>query len=516
MRNYYLGQLEFAGYRKFSGESQILDAAVPDYETPGSGLNLIVGSIGSGKTSLLELIGLVNSQGMFDRDKLAVNDAMDGLLPTVSATFRSPSHGQQEESVYPFRVEFAWNGRRVQEAYAIDLAGLADEDRPNSGQQMKYIRANRTFKGSSQTNGPAIIEAIDSESRTETINLTGIANAISQVNVGGSTNIDAFRNKLQSFSHIGLEIEDIRMTEPSRGEQPIRNFEAKVVDGDWHNVQDLSDGTKELLCWIYELNFGDSSNHKIVCIDEIERSLHPQVQAALLEVVKDRAMHQQFFVTTHSLHIADPHAAAKVHRLSKNGVLCSVAKEQFPTISVFSIDHRRIFFSDQVLFVEGIDDRTFYTQKLVEYGYPELVSNLFMLGGKGNTEKFEVIVKALNINFHAIVDDDFSDRVNRLNSDKRRFLQKIVAKLTHDGVVTSGIDTEQLDTALSTPVTIPQTRSASNIPGKHYRKVRNKNVYPLKFGRLEEYAKGKDRLGQDVSSEQEAELRDIFATIKAS
>lgn len=513
MRNYYLKNLEFAGYRKYGPAKQTLEAAYPDYVTPGSGLNVIVGSIGSGKTSLLELLGLVNGQGMFDRDRLAINDGMEGVLPSVSATFISPGHASIAAQTYPLRVDFTMIGRRVQESYENDLSALEEVDRPNQSQQMKYIRANRTFKGQVEANGgypggPRILEAIDVESRTETINLTGIADVLLKPSTDGVSNIEQFRQKLQHFSHIGLGIEDIRMSEPQRGEQAVVHFEAKVTDGNWHNVQDLSDGTKELICWIYELNFGDSSNHKIVCIDEIERSLHPQIQTALLEVIRERATHQQFFITTHSIHIADPHVAERIHRISKTGVLKTVTKSDFPSRSIFTIDHRRTFFGDEALFVEGVDDLSFFTLKLGEYGYPELISRVFILGGKGNTEKFELTMKALNINFHAIVDDDFSDKANKLNSDKRRFLEKVVSNI---GVT---VDIEELDASLSTHNRIPEARKANAIEGKKYRKVNEKNIYPLKYGRLEEYKLGIDRNQNDVKVEQEDELRDIFENIK--
>ncbi len=514
MRNFYLKELHFGGYRKFKFEPQIFKPSTPDYITPGSGLNIIVGSIGSGKTSLMEIIGLVHGQGMFDRDRLAINDSEAGRLPTVKAVHVSPGHEDTPEVQYEQRIEFNWNGRKVQESYANDFAHLSQEDQP-SGSSMKYIRANRSFTGqSSDSYSNTILEAIDIESRTETINLAAVAQAIVNGSGPGGPSIDAFRNKLQSFSHIGLEIEDVRITEPHRSGQPIRDFEAKVVNGEWHNVQDLSDGTKELLCWIYELNFGELSNCRTVCIDEIERSLHPQIQVALMEVIRDRSTHQQFFITTHSLHVADPHTAASIHRITSDGQLCSVPSEDFPPLSIFSIDHRRAFFTDEVLFVEGVDDQSFYIEKLVDYGYKDLVTKVFTLGGKGNTERFEKIMRDLNIKFSAIVDDDFSDRIGRLNSDKRRFLEKTLKELDNLGKLSGQVDIEGLDANLASPNTVPRARNASNVSGRHFRKVVDKNIYPLKFGRLEEYKSGIDRLGQDVRTEQEAELRDIFAAIK--
>lgn len=52
-RSYFLKSLTFSGYRKFGGTAQTVEFASPDLKTPGSGLNVIVGGIGSGKSSLL-------------------------------------------------------------------------------------------------------------------------------------------------------------------------------------------------------------------------------------------------------------------------------------------------------------------------------------------------------------------------------------------------------------------------------------------------------------------------------
>lgn len=182
---------------------------------------------------------------------------------------------------------------------------------------------------------PMPYEGVDNATRTDTISLSGIAYFLTKDNGMGGSNIEAFRDKLSKLSYLGLEIEDVRIAEPVRGAEPITHFEGKLRDGKWHSIQDFSDGTKELLWWLYELNWGDTANHRIICIDEIERSLHPQVQEALIQIIVGRSSHQQFFITTHSVYMADPYKAAKIHKLNGKGSIMSVPQSDFPKHSVF-------------------------------------------------------------------------------------------------------------------------------------------------------------------------------------
>jgi AAA15 family ATPase/GTPase len=86
-RAYFLKSLTFSGYRKFGVQSQTVEVAYPDFKTPGSGLNIIVGGIGSGKSSLLELIWLNAGNGLDDNDKLVINTVP---RPVQIKTIRSP------------------------------------------------------------------------------------------------------------------------------------------------------------------------------------------------------------------------------------------------------------------------------------------------------------------------------------------------------------------------------------------------------------------------------------------
>jgi len=515
-RAYFLKSLTFSGYRKFGVQPQTVEVAYPDLRTAGSGLNIIVGGIGSGKSSFLELIWLNAGNGLDDNDKLVINDAVsEGVLPTLSADHASPAHEAQTETTYTTRLEFSLNGRRLQPAFVNEIAGLDEEDRPNNGQLAQYRRANRVFKGSGRFEGvgmatPMPYEGVDNSTRTDTINLSGIAYFLTKDNGMGGSNIEAFREKLTKLSYLGLEIEDVRITEPGRGADPVTHFEGKLRDGKWHNIQDFSDGTKELLWWLYELNWGDTANHRIICIDEIERSLHPQVQEALMQIIFERSSHQQFFITTHSVHIADPYKAAKVHRLNGKGLIKTVSQGDFPKHSVFQVDHRRLFFTDHAVFVEGVNDLTFYSQKAKDFDLYGVAERMFTLGSKEAVDAFEKLCSQLGVGFAAIVDDDFTEKVGQLNSTKRKFLEKTIKALQDKSLLKSDVDLDELDSELVGNNPVRTNRKSEDVSGKHYRIVKDRNIFPLKYGRLEEYKTGVDRSGANKQSDQDMELKEIL------
>ena len=509
--------LTYSGYRKFGAQPQTVEVAYPDLKTPGSGLNIIVGGIGSGKSSLLELIWLNAGNGLDDNDKLVINDTVsEGMLPTLSAVHSSPAHETQQETTYTTRLEFSLNGRRLQPAFVNEIADLDEEDRPNNSQLAQYRRANRVFKGSGRFEGngmatPMPYEGVDNSSRTDTMNLAGVAYFLTKDNGMGGSNIEVFRERLNKLSYLGLEIEDVRITEPARGAEPITHFEGKLRSGKWHNIQDFSDGTKELLWWLYELNWGDTANHRIICIDEIERSLHPQVQEALMQIILEKSSHQQFFITTHSVHIADPYKAARVHRLNGNGLVKSVPQSDFPKHSVFQVDHRRLFFTDHAVFVEGVNDLTYYSQRAKDFDLGGVAGRMFTLGSKDAVDAFEKLCLQLGIGFAAIVDDDFTEKSHQLSSGKRAFLEKIIKALQDKASLKSAIDVDELDRELVGSNPVRANRKSEEVAGKHYRKVKDRNIFPLKYGRLEEYKAGTDRSGESKRAEQDAELQEILA-----
>lgn len=487
MRPYFIEQIEISGYRKFGLNPVIFKPSYPDFKTKGSGLNIIVGSIGSGKTSLLEVVNGVCGNGFHDTDKMIRNDNLPiGKMPFINTNWVSPAIDKLAKKNYSSSLHFAEQSysRLLSINKNEDLSNLAEEDRP-SGVTILSIQPNRYFVGEKSNNYPTMPNGklekgfVGTDYKSANINLTTIGSALdADIHGMGTTNRKQFEETLKEFNHLGLDVSSITVSEPQRNGNQDVFLNAKLGSGKDHSLQDLSDGNKELLYWLYELKFNSDGNSSIICIDEIERSLHPQLQQEVLEILYEKSSHQQIFITTHSIHIADHLKAGAIHRLNTSGNINTINRREFPKISIYSIDHRRLLFTDLAIFVEGVKDFEYFYNKLYELKkFRKLTNSLFISYGKDNisNRSFEKLCDKLGVKFSAIVDDDFSERIKRSDTSKK----------------------------------IP----SHDVINKKCRKVDGRNIFVLKYGRFEEYDKGIDRNGNDVQIDQLREIQDIFEMI---
>ena len=112
---------------------------------------------------------------------------------------------------------------------------------------------------------------------------------------------DEFR-RLLTLADIGVV--DVRVSsdnEVKQGQSLVQFQHQEGIDDSWLGLEQESDGTKSLLSFaaplFYTLRFGG-----LIIIDELERSLHPCVCAAILELFLRRETnpHQaQLIATTH-------------------------------------------------------------------------------------------------------------------------------------------------------------------------------------------------------------------------
>lgn len=100
------------------------------------------------------------------------------------------------------------------------------------------------------------------------------------------------------------------------------------------------------------------------------------------------------------------------------------------------------------MFVEGVNDFTFYGQKAKDFGLDGVAERMFTLGSKDAVGAFEKLCSQPGIGFAAIVDDDFTEKVDRLNSTERTCLEKTVKALQDESLLQSDVDLEELDREL--------------------------------------------------------------------
>src|SRR5690606_38070080 len=75
MSGIFIQELEVENFKCFS--KQALKLASPDGRTPGSGLTVLIGENGNGKTTLLEAINYPNQSSYAAENRLSINDFQD-------------------------------------------------------------------------------------------------------------------------------------------------------------------------------------------------------------------------------------------------------------------------------------------------------------------------------------------------------------------------------------------------------------------------------------------------------
>lgn len=116
-------------------------------------------------------------------------------------------------------------------------------------------------------------------------------------------------------------------------------------NGDWLNVEQLSDGEKIYLALIGDLCHRMSLAHPegdplqgegIILIDEIDLHLHPQWQSEIAERLTKTFPNIQFVVTTHSPHVINSVATESLRIMSGNGeILTSDYSYGIPSEIIF-------------------------------------------------------------------------------------------------------------------------------------------------------------------------------------
>ena len=79
MAGIFFKKIDIENYKCF--EQASIDLNCPDGSTPGSGLNILIGENGTGKTSILEAVNFLTQSKYSSENKLTINDYYDHGKP---------------------------------------------------------------------------------------------------------------------------------------------------------------------------------------------------------------------------------------------------------------------------------------------------------------------------------------------------------------------------------------------------------------------------------------------------
>jgi energy-coupling factor transporter ATP-binding protein EcfA2 len=269
----WLDHIEIAGYRGFSAPVRI-PLARPDRTKAGSGLTLLVGAQGSGKSTVLETVRFL--QRTDQPPMLAGNRRNASQAGRVNITYTSTSGAQIALGTgRSGGGRFAWAGsatwdvawNRIFTVPAHRRLGPGFQDiPPQENSRDQYIQS--TAHGDFRSNQP---------------------DQFGFRLVAADANMEKFNNL---FSRIDQPPNWHLDREQQRGAY-LRLYS----NGSPFDTEGIADGTASLFQIVDALY--DSRKGDIIGVDEIDRSLHPAVRRRLLKVLVALSHDRQIVVTTH-------------------------------------------------------------------------------------------------------------------------------------------------------------------------------------------------------------------------
>lgn len=346
----FIKELHIKNFKCFESET-IQNLSIPNGEK-GSGLNILIGENGNGKTTILEALNYLTLNSFSVENKLSINDFNDYKeeikIEAEMDEFKCKSSIAYYNS-YHFTangIEFSAKSRKRKErnkllssAYEThsyfkiiskykdsqgkDKKDVDSRDKPfnnnyidGEGLNVFYFDKNRNRQittGNYKTTFERILEDlnwkflknIDEPKKDEILkNIAGeyfnTVDKITGSNAGARTAED-----LKSFFcdavFDNLKIDLLNLLAPfSNAFFTIR----KDDDINQIAIKDLGSGIEIILTLLLLKNIAGASKGKIVyLIDEPELHLHPKAQEKLLELLIEESKDKQIFISTHSPYI---------------------------------------------------------------------------------------------------------------------------------------------------------------------------------------------------------------------
>lgn len=345
----FINQLQIKNFKCF-GDKTFEKLAVPNGEK-GSGLNILIGENGNGKTTLLEAINYLTLNSFSVQNKLNMGDFQDFKQPIEVIADMNVFQCNSSMDIYSMNewyfessgIEFSAESRKIKERNKLlsqqlnthsyfkvssqyfDKNGNAKKevdsrDKPFSNSRVKedginifYFDKNRNRQittGNYKTTFEKILDDLswkfrknlDVTKQKEILeNIDGEYFKIVQTIIGSSAGSKTAKDLKDFFDNDDYEDLKIDLLPLL---QPFENAFFTIRKKDELKqilVKDLGSGIEIILTILLLKNIAGESNGKIIyLIDEPELHLHPKAQEKLLELLLEEARDKQVFISTHS------------------------------------------------------------------------------------------------------------------------------------------------------------------------------------------------------------------------
>lgn len=343
----FVKNLHIKNFKCFTDKT-IENIAVPN-GSKGSGLNILIGENGNGKTTILEAINYLTLNSFSVENKLSINDFNNykeeiKIVADIDDFKCKSSIGFYNSWYFTSNgVEFSAKSREKKErnkllssafethSYFNVISNYKDEngidkkevdsrDKPfnnnyidGDGLNVFYFDKNRNRQittGNYKTTFERILEDLNwkfiknlnAENEKELVkNITGeyfnTVDKITESSAGAKTALD-LKNFFGNEEYENLKIDLINLLVPfSNAFFTIRKTdELKQI-----SIKDLGSGVEIILTLLLLKNIAGASKGKIIyLIDEPELHLHPKAQEKLLDLLLEESKDKQIFISTHS------------------------------------------------------------------------------------------------------------------------------------------------------------------------------------------------------------------------
>lgn len=188
-------------------------------------------------------------------------------------------------------------------------------------------------------------------------------------------------NEYERLADVFAEATGKSMLAPRRSSAFGSVVEVQLGSGHTHSLRELSSGEQEMLALLYFVRRLSASGG-ILCLDEPEQHLHPSLQAALFDGMRDMADRAQMFVVSHSVNLisaADLSGLVQIEAGSdmetNQAIRVRDGSERADLMTVLGITAADLLQSDMIVVVEGPTDARFLKSLLpIEFGRIHIVS----------------------------------------------------------------------------------------------------------------------------------------------